>query len=197
MSKKWVWLIIVAVAVAGAAVGLLVGKQAERRRAELAAELIALLGEKTGRSEPSVLCDKEGHPVALIQEAVAAQSFILVDDKDRECAHLSTATGTPALVLYDEQQQGGVTLGVIGPGQPTLVFFDAQHTPRVVLRLVEEGSMLAAVDGNPALQLHDAEGRLRAVIGLVEGEPHCTFYNSKREVVGTWEGGKMTLEGEE
>jgi hypothetical protein len=80
--------------------------------------------------------------------------------------------------LIDEHGQTHAALDTMEGGSPALVFFDADHSPRVVFEM--------SGGGDPRLFLMDGEGLIRTILGLgfdAAGSPFVRLQDKDGRVV--------------
>jgi hypothetical protein len=107
---------------------------------------------------------------------VTAERFVLTDSAGLERAALSlNKFGLPSLQLYDPPSHARMTLELI-----------PNDAARILVRSQQHGSVLLQTfeDGMSQLSFYDQHGRLGVAVGMDQGSPYLTFFDSEGRVIG-------------
>ena len=80
---------------------------------------------------------------------IEAEAIILRDKQGTNRAMLTTATGTPAMFIYDSEGVARLEMSLGLDDAPTLTFYDSKGTTRMLWSLQED---------DPQVTLWDADG---------------------------------------
>lgn len=111
--------------------------------------------------------------IPFSRDSVSGRAFVLASGGHTRASLATTATGTPALSLYDAAGNARLVLSMREDGSPDITMRDAGGDIRAALRVSEAGV--------PTLFFTDRGGEVRAAMGVpTDGLPALVLLEDER-----------------